>query len=120
MARPRGGRCGSGQSLAGDLAPAQDEVPRHVGDGRSSDDGRDVVPAEAPARGMTRPVEPVAGEIGEIDAAHERQLVVDDDELLVMAMQRPLVRVERAHDLIALAERLADPSYDPSRKRVQR
>ena len=95
-------------------------MPADSRDGRPADDGGDVVPAKAPARRMTRPVEPVAGEVGEIDAAHEGQLVVDDHELLVVAMQRPFMRIERAHDLVALAERFPDAAHGTSRDRIQR
>jgi hypothetical protein len=40
-------------------------------------------------------VEPVTGLEGEVDAADEADLAVDDHELLVVAMHRPLARVER-------------------------
>ena len=47
---------------------------------------------------MAGRIEPVAGEIGEIDAADERAIVVDDDELLVMAVHRALASVRRDED----------------------
>ena len=47
-------------------------------------------------------VEAVAPERRQVDAADERDLVVDDHELLVVAMHRPLVGVERASDCCAL------------------
>ena len=43
-------------------------------------------------------VEAVAGLRGQVDAADERDPVVDDDRLLVVAVQGALVRVERALD----------------------
>jgi hypothetical protein len=43
-------------------------------------------------------VEAVAREIGEVDAADERELVVDHDRLLVVAVHRPLAAVERTAD----------------------
>ena len=60
---------------------------------------------------MPGAVEAVAGEVGEVDAADERELVVDDHELLVVAVQRALVRVERARDGGASAKRVADAAY---------
>ncbi len=41
----------------------------------------------------------VAGLRGEIDPADERDAVVDHDRLLVVAVQRPFLRIERALDL---------------------
>ena len=49
----------------------------------------------------------VAGERGEVDAADERDLVVDDHELLVVALHHPAVRVELALDLRPLHQRVA-------------
>ena len=66
------------------------------------------MPTEASARRVARSVETVAGEVGEVDATDECQLVVDDDELLVVTVHRALVRVQRADDLVAGAERFAD------------
>ena len=48
---------------------------------------------------MVVPVETVARFGGEVDPADERDAVVDDDRLLVVAVHRPLLRVERALDL---------------------
>ena len=73
-----------------------------------------------PRGGWPGVVETVAGEIREVDAAHEGQLVVDDHELLVVAVQRPLVRVERAHDGAVLAERIAHAAHGAPRHRIQR
>ena len=69
---------------------------------------------------MSGAVEAVAREAGEVDAADECDLVVDDHELLVMAVQRPLVRVERARDGSASAELVADPAYRTPGDRVER
>ena len=57
---------------------------------------------------MVARVEPVAAERGEVDPADERGLAVDDDELLVVAVHRPLVCVERERDARAVRERVAD------------
>ena len=43
---------------------------------------------------MLARVEPVAAERREIEAADVRDVVVDDDELLVVAVHRPLLGVE--------------------------
>ena len=58
-----------------------------VGDDRAAQARAGVVPAEAPARGMRARVPAVAAEVGEVDAADEGDLVVDDHELLVVAVQ---------------------------------
>ena len=47
---------------------------------------------------MVRRVEAVTGEIREVDAADERDLVVDHDRLLMVAVHRPLVAIERTLD----------------------
>src|SRR6476469_6998946 len=44
---------------------------------------------------------------GQVDHAHERRLVVDDDELLVVAVEWTLSRVERHRDARAAGELLA-------------
>ena len=49
----------------------------------------------------------VAGQRGQVDAADERQLVVDDHELLVVAVHHPRAGVELALDLRAAHEPLA-------------
>ena len=95
-------------------------MPATAADDRAAEDGRDVVPAEASPRRMPGAVETVAREIREVDAAHERQLVVDDHELLVMAVQRPLVRVERAHDGAALHSASRTLAHGAARHRIHR
>ena len=52
-------------------------------------------------------VEPVARLRGEVDPADERDAVVDDDRLLVMAVHRPLLRVESALNLRVLGQPVA-------------
>jgi hypothetical protein len=47
---------------------------------------------------MLARVEAVARECRQVDPAHERRLVVDDDKLLVMAVEGTLARVERHRD----------------------
>src|SRR5205085_12160362 len=60
----------------------------------------------APGRVVAR-VEAVAVVGGEVDAADEGDAVVDDDELLVVAVERPLAVVERTADPRPALERLA-------------
>src|SRR5829696_6479507 len=71
-------------------SPAEVEVLGDVGDDRTAQPRAGVVPAEAPARGMLRGVPTIATEVGEIDATDESELVVDHDELLVVAVQEAL------------------------------
>ena len=49
-----------------------------------------------PRAGCRARVPAVAAEVGEVDATDEGDLVVDHDELLVVAVQQALARVERA------------------------
>ena len=86
-------------------------MPRHVGDDRPLEPDRGVVPAEAvPARVVVR-VEPVTGEARQVDPADERHLLVHDDELLVVTVERPLAGVERHQDPRALDELVACPPH---------
>jgi hypothetical protein len=66
-----------------------------------------VVPADRAARRMLARIEPVAGERGEVDAVHVRDAPVDYGELLVMAVHRPLLRVELHPNLRPCDHRLA-------------
>jgi hypothetical protein len=62
------------------------------------------VPAEPVAARVVVRIQPVAAQGGQVDPAHERRLVVDDDELLVVAVERALSRVERHRDARAAGE----------------
>jgi hypothetical protein len=73
-----------------------------------------VVPAEAAAARVLARIEPVARQVGQVDPADERDLVVDDDELLVMAVERPLLRVERHRDARAIYELVPCPTNLPA------
>ena len=84
-----------------------------VCDGRAADPGRRVVPAERIARRMLVRVEPVAVVRGQVDAADEGELAVDDHELLVMAVERPLARVERDLHTRALRECVTNRTHFP-------
>ena len=74
--------------------PAHPEVLGDILDGRAFDPRARVVPADLRARRMVIRVEPVAGLGGQVDPADERDAVVDHDRLLVVAMERPLFRIE--------------------------
>ena len=87
--------------------PTRVEVPRDVADDGTLETHGGVVPAEPVAGRVLVRVEPVARQGGQIDPAHERRLVVDDDELLVVAVERALPRVERHGDAGAAGELVA-------------
>jgi hypothetical protein len=86
------------QGLALHLLPALSEVPRHVGHDRPPELRRRVVPRVAVADPVDRGVVAIAVQGGEVDAADEGHLVVDDHELLVVAVHRALLRVQCAAD----------------------
>ena len=127
----------SARPLARQLQPAKREVVGHVRHRRTAKARGDVVPAEPPARAVLLGVEPIAGVVGQIDAADERELAVDHDRLLVVTVERMLARVGLAPDprpadegLHRLADLRAggmegghgragpdqDPHIDPSRR----
>ncbi len=74
---------------------------RNVVDSGAFDPCRSVVPADRSAGGVVVRVEPVAGFGCQVDAADEGDAVVDDDRLFVMAVHRPLLRIEGALDLVS-------------------
>ena len=86
------------ERLVGQLAPAQTEMVVDVGDDRPLEPGGDVMPAEPPLGLVRRGVVAVAGVVGEVDPADERDLAVDHDRLLVMAVERVLARIGLAAD----------------------
>jgi hypothetical protein len=79
-------------------------VGGHLRDHRALELRDVVVPAQV-ARRVLRRVVAVALHRGHVEAADERH-VVDDHDLLVVAVQGPLARVELAADRAALQERL--------------
>jgi hypothetical protein len=87
--------------------PAQQKVLCNVPDDRSLEPESGVVPAEAVTAWVLARVESVTSESRQVDPAHERRLVVDDDQLLVVAVERPLACVERHRDPRAADEVLA-------------
>jgi hypothetical protein len=68
---------------------------------RSFDARADVVPTDGRSKRMLVRVESIAGLVGEVDPAHERDAVVDDDRLLVVTVERPFLRVEATLDVRA-------------------
>ena len=66
----------------------------------------DVVPAELAACGVGIRVESVARLCREVDAAYEGEVVVDQHDLLVVAMQGSFLRVRDCLDLRARCERV--------------
>jgi hypothetical protein len=62
---------------------------------------------------MAAVVEAIAGFRGQVDSADEGDAVVDHDRLLVVAVHRPLLRIERAANLCPAAEVLAHLAYRP-------
>ena len=99
-------RADRGDRLASHLVPTHPEVLCDVGDGRSPDERGDVVPAEVPARDVRDAVEAIAAFSRQVDSADEGESVVDNDRLLVMAMQWTLPRVERPVDIGSCAAAL--------------
>ena len=77
------------------------------------------MPAQPAAHRMVAGVEAIAAERGEVDAADERDLAVDDHQLLVVAMHRPLVRVERASHARAADQLVAHARARPPRAGVK-
>ena len=69
------------------------------------------MPTEIAVGGVVAAVEAVARQGRQVDSAHERHLVVDDHELLVMAVHRALAGVELAADPRPGDEVLARPPH---------
>jgi len=107
-------------ALAGHRLPALRHVTGHVGHRRPAQPGGDVVPAEAPPRRMRGRVVAITAEVGDVDAAHEGDLVVDHDDLLVVAVHRALVGVQRRLDARPTHELLARLSHRGPPRREQR
>ena len=94
--RPRARPASGGQSVSPVTSlPAKPEVLATSRDDGPVAAGRRVVPAERAALRMVGASKPVAAEVGEVDAADERVSSSTIDDLLVMAVHRPLVAVER-------------------------
>ena len=105
--------------LAGQLPPAEREVILDVGERGSAQARADVVPAEPAPRRMVARVEPVAGVVGHVDAADERDFAVDDHRLFVMAVERVLARIDLAADPRA-ADQVVDALAHLLARRVKR
>ncbi len=92
--------------FACEFAPAHREVLRHVCHSGSLEPRGHVVPAEPPACRVIARVPAVAGHVGHVDPPDECELAVDDQRLLVMAVERVLPRIRLALDLRRACELL--------------
>jgi len=113
-------RDGGCDRLSGHLSPAQREVVGHVRHDRAAQQDCRVVPAEAAPRRMGACVEAVSRERRQVDPTHEGHAPVDDDRLLVMAVHRTLLRVERTLDARVGDELLPHLAHVPARRPEQR
>ncbi len=105
---PAAARSVSGvECLAGELDPAQREVRGDIRHRGAVQARAHVVPAEPAAGGVALGVVAVTAEVGHVDAPDERRVPVDDHDLLVVAVDRVLTRVDLAADL-RLAGQLLD------------
>src|SRR5207342_3108193 len=93
------------------LLPADPEVARDIVDDRPLDQHRRVVPAGAVPDGVANAVEPVASQVGEVDTADERLQAVDNHELLVMTVHRPLTAIGRGTNARTVSK-LGDHRFD--------
>ena len=84
------------------------------------DAARRVVPAEPAAHRVLAGVVAIAAERGDVDTADERDLAVDDHELLVMAVHRTLMRVELAAHARSSRDLVAHPPHGRAVGREQR
>ena len=100
--------------------PTGPEVLRDVADRGPRDVGAHVVPAERGAGAMGARVEAVPRLRGQVDAADEGDAVIDDDRLLVVAVQRALARIQRAADPRTADQVVAHRPDGPARGREDR
>ena len=78
------------------------------------------MPAETVPVRMMRMIEAVAAELGQIDAADKGDLVIDDDDLLVVAVDRVLAGVQSALDSGAICEPVPDSAHGLACRRENR
>ena len=95
---------GRRQPLPRHLAPALPKMRHDVGHHRPRRAHRGVVPAVGVAGRVTRRVPAVGAQRGQVKAADERDLVVDDQQLLVVAVEQVLVGVQGARDAVDRVE----------------
>ena len=91
--------------------PAQPEVLGHVRDRGPAQAHRRVMPADLAAGDVARRVVRVSGVEREVDPADEGDAVVDDDRLLVVAVERADARVHLALDRGLGAELVAHETH---------
>ena len=87
------------ERLTRHFVPAHAEVLGDVGDGGAFDAARMRRASRRRSGRMVIGVVSVARLRGEVDAADERDAIVDDDRLLVVAVHRPFFGIEGALDL---------------------
>ena len=99
------------QPLSGDGLPAERRVLSHVRDDRTPQLGGQVVPPHLLAQRVGGQIEAICGDVGEIQSTHERDLVVDDHDLLVVGVQRTLPRIEHTADTRAFDQLSLSPLH---------
>jgi hypothetical protein len=110
---------------AGHRVPAQADVLGDVGDDRPLQPDARVVPPDPAAGVVTPPIEPVAGEGREIEPPDVCDAVVDENELLMVAVHRPFLRVERdldprpVHEPVAHRAHLAAVGVEERKRRAR-
>ena len=107
------------QSLARHLRPAHREVRRDVAHRRSAENAGHVMPAQAAASRVPRLIEAVAGEIGQVDPADERDLVIDDHQLLMVTMQRTFMRIQSTNHRASSAELVSNAPHCAPGNRIE-
>ena len=78
------------------------------------------MPSQTAAHRMITGVKTIAAERGQVDTPDERDLAVHDDQLLVVAMHRPLVEIKRALHARAADELLAHAAHGRTSRREDR
>ena len=113
------GASGTASASCVDGLPAQREVGGDVADDRAAQARARVVPADALAVRVLARVVAVAGQRGQVDPADERDLVVDDHDLLVVAVHLAPVGVQHALDPGAAHELVARGSLTSRAARLE-
>ena len=117
---PRLARRARREEVAGHLTPTHPKVLGHVrDDGPPSRTLRSCQPTCARATcWLESKRSPLSS--GQVDPADEGEAIVDDDRLLVVAVQGTLVRVERAGDAGAVAQAVSHLPHHRSRRPEER
>jgi hypothetical protein len=86
-------------------------MTRHVGHERPANTNRQMMPAQGRRLRVRLTVVAIAVAIGEINAADEGEIIIDHDDLLVMAMNEMLSGVETHPHARPGRQRLAISSH---------